>query len=71
MVVVPPATLPSTVVSPPSSPTSPADASVHGFESDLEKGQYDENRADYHDSKDCLLRSSSRLRPNKSFVLVG
>ena len=50
MVVVPPATPPSTLVSPSSSPTSPADTFVQGFEHDLEKGEYDEKRAVSHNN---------------------
>ena len=52
MGVMPPATPPSTVVSAQSSPVSPTGVFANGFESDLEKGQYNEKNEESNNGID-------------------
>lgn len=61
MGVVPPATPPSTVASSQSSPTPPAGAFVNRFESDLEKGQYNEENDKLDGSIICTQESAIKL----------
>lgn len=66
MGVVPPATPPSTVGSSQSSPTPPAGAFVTGFESDLEKGQYNEENVKLDSKQICTQESA--IMPSTKYV---
>jgi hypothetical protein len=66
MGVVPPATPPSSVVSSQSSPTPPAGAFVTGFESDLEKGQYNEEKVKLDSSQ--IRTQGSAIHPSTKYV---
>lgn len=66
MGVVPPATPPSTVVSSQSSPTPPAGDFVTGFESDLEKGQHNEEKSKLDSSQ--IRTQGSAIQSSTKYV---